>query len=306
MTNYLLLTELNKLLGTGKSTARNNYAYSCPLCHHTKPKFEINLDEESLNYQNYNCWVCGIKGKSLNSLFKKLKLPDTKIQSFLPYLKFKINKHNKIVKKEEIQLPLEFNTFFDSNTIIGNRALNYLLKRNITKEDIIKHNIGYCYEGTYKNRIIIPSYNSEGNLNYFIARSIEENAFKKYLMPQFSKNITIFEYFINWNLPIVLCEGVFDALAIKRNAIPLLGKFMSQDLLKKLIQCPEIYVALDKDALKQSINICEQLLNLDKKVHLIKLDKKDPSELGFVNFTKLQIESKPLTFSNLLEEKFKL
>ncbi len=33
-----------------------------------------------------------------------------------------------------------------------------------------------------------------------------------------------FEIFINWNSPIIRCEGMFDAISIKRNAIPLLGK----------------------------------------------------------------------------------
>ena len=41
--------------------------------------------------------------------------------------------------------------------------------------------------------------------------------------------------FINCNVPIVLVEGVFDAIAIRNNAIPLLGKFPSKTLVKRLV-----------------------------------------------------------------------
>ena len=37
-------------------------------------------------------------------------------------------------------------------------------------DDILKHNIGYCDEGKYSNRIIIPSYDSDGQLNFFVGR----------------------------------------------------------------------------------------------------------------------------------------
>ena len=56
----------------------------------------------------------------------------------------------------------------------------------------------------------------------------------KYKNPPMSKDTVGFELFINWNEPIVLCEGVFDAIAIRNNAIPLLGKFLSKTLLKKI------------------------------------------------------------------------
>ena len=72
--------------------------------------------------------------------------------------------------------------------------------------------------------VIIPSYDENGELNYFISRSFEKDAFIKYRNPDCSRDIIAFELFINWSSPLILCEGAFDALAIKRNAIPLLGK----------------------------------------------------------------------------------
>jgi DNA primase len=153
--------------------------------------------------------------------------------------------------------------------------------------------------------IIIPSYDAEGNLNYFISRNFNKNSKIKYKNPDVSRDIIGLELFINWNTPIVLCEGVFDAIAIKRNAIPLLGKTIQNNLMKKIINSTvqNIYIALDKDAMKQALNFCENLMNEGKEVYLVDIDDKDPSDMGFVKFTNLIQNTLPLTFSNLLEKK---
>jgi hypothetical protein len=50
-----------------------------------------------------------------------------------------------------------------------------LKSRGITKNDIEKYNIGYCETGRYAKMIIIPSYDENGQLNYFTGRSFEKN-----------------------------------------------------------------------------------------------------------------------------------
>jgi hypothetical protein len=96
-----------------------------------------------------------------------------------------------------------------------------------------------------------------------------------------------------------------DAVAIKRNAIPLLGKTIQPNIMKKIVtsSVKKIYVALDKDAVEQALKFCEQLINEGKEVYLVELEDKDPSELGFEKFTKLIQSTSNLTFSNLLEKK---
>ena len=102
-----------------------------------------------------------------------------------------------------------------------------------------------------------------------------------------------------------VAEGPFDALAIKRNVIPLLGKNIQSKLMKKIVtsSVEKVYIALDKDAQKQALNFCEQLLNEGKEVYLVDMQDKDPGEMGFDNFTKLIQETYPLTFRDLLEKK---
>ena len=153
--------------------------------------------------------------------------------------------------------------------------------------------------------IIIPTYNAEGKLNYFTARSFENDPYIKYRNPSVSRDIIPNEHLINWNVPIILCEGLFDAMAIKRNAIPLLGKNIQKSLMKKIVTSlvDKIYIALDKDAIKQALQFCEKLMAEGKEVYLVDLQDKDPSEMGFKNFTKLIQKTVPLTYYNLMEQK---
>ena len=156
--------------------------------------------------------------------------------------------------------------------------------------------------------VIIPSYDSNGKLNYFTARSFEHEPYVKYRNPMVSRDIIAFEMFINWDLPIILCEGPFDAIAIKRNVIPLLGKNIQPQLMKKLVESrvQKVYIALDNDAIKKAIEFCEELLNIGKEVYLVELSGKDPSELGFEVFTKLIQTTQPLTQYRLMERKLQL
>lgn len=161
-------------------------------------------------------------------------------------------------------------------------AIKYLKNRDITGYDIIRYQMGYTMEGSYAGRIIIPSYDSDNKLNYFLARSFYESGLK-YKNPPVSKNVIVFENQINWSLPLVLVEGVFDAIAVRRNSIPLLGKFVPRKLLKAMIKnkVKEVYVALDDDAITEAREIERKLSAHGIDVKLVNLDKKDPSELGF-------------------------
>ena len=308
MTNQALIAVTNSVLGSSKSTSKGNYAYHCPFCNHIKPKLEINFTENSEGNNPWHCWACDKKGKKLVQLFKLIDTPSEKISELKTYLKSNTN-YNVISSTEKIHLPKEYISLINpSNSIMAKHAMAYLKKRNINECDIIKYNLGYCEKGIYTNRIIIPSYDENGNLNYFTARSFEKTNPIKYKNPNSSRNIIPFEFFINWDLPLVLCEGPFDAIAIKRNVIPLLGKNIQSSLMKKIVMSSvsKIYIALDKDAQKQALNFCQQLMNEGKEVYLVDMHDKDPSEMGFKQFTNIIQETDPLTFSDLLAKKLML
>jgi hypothetical protein len=302
MVNELLVNLVNSVLGTGKRTARGNQAYHCPFCHHSKPKLEVNFTENKQGNNPWNCWVCGKKGKKISTLFKQIEVSPEIFAQLKPLVKSGSDVEE-VISSTIVELPKEYKIFTDD--ITSRHALAYLKKRNLSKSDLLKYNIGYCEYGLYKNMVIIPSYDSTGRLNYFTARSFEKDPYIKYRNPEVSRDIIPFELFINWDLPIILCEGPFDAIAIKRNAIPLFGKNLQPSLMKKIVtsKVQKIYIALDNDAIKKALEFCELLLNEGKEVYLVELKGKDPSEMGFEHFTKLIQNTSPLTNYKLMEKK---
>ena len=113
----------------------------------------------------------------------------------------------------------------------------------------------------------------------------------------------MYSIFINWDEPIVLVEGVFDAIAIRNNAIPLLGKFPSKTLVKRLVekQVKTIYVALDEDAKQDAIKLSKFLMDYGIETYLLNMRDKDPSELGFSKFWEIVKNTKQSTFSDIIK-----
>ena len=308
MVNELLVNLANSVLGTGKKTARGNYAYTCPYCNHSKPKLEINFTTNKKGLNPWNCWVCNTKGSRISVLFKKVKADSSKFQELKSLVNSYDYEDTAGASDEKLELPKEYQKIIGNKDIIAKHAFSYLRSRGITEDDIIKYNIGYCEYGTYAKMVIIPSYDEYGNLNYFTGRSFEKEPYVKYRNPSWSRDIVPFELFINWDLPIILCEGPFDAIAIKRNAIPLLGKNIQRSLMKKIVSSnvEKIYLALDTDALNRALEFAETFLDSGKRVYLVELQDKDPSEMGFENFTKLVQNAQSLNYENLFEKKLSL
>lgn len=307
---------------TGKVGKKGEVNFWCPVCklEKYKQKLSINLDRDSDKFGNWHCWNCQVSnkmsGKNIFTLFNKVGLNNENIISGLnELLEKKIIKSNifenekNITNKKIITLPKEFKSLYiNSNSPEFKNAINYLYMRGVTDNDIVRYNIGYCENGEYSNRIIIPSYNKYGQLNYFVSRSYYK-AKKKYLNPSIDKNdIIIFEMHINWNYPIIIVEGVFDSIAAGSNSIPILGKNISNKLKESIIvnKVDTIYLSLDSDAIKTSIKYIEEFLKSNINVYFIDLGKTDPSNLGKHKFRQLYKDAKLMNFENLMKLKLSM
>jgi len=152
--------------------------------------------------------------------------------------------------------------------------MGYLRSRNITDDMIQRYHIGFCYTGEYASRIIIPSYDDNLDLNYFIARTYDERNKLKYKNPEAEKEAIIWnERLIDWDEPVYLVEGPFDSIFLP-NSIPMLGKTLSEKLFTKLYEeSQKIIIVLDGDAWENAKKIYSKLNGgrLFGKIWIIKL-----------------------------------
>jgi DNA primase len=281
-----VISTLTTALGVHSTLRGNELAFYCPFCHHHKQKLQVNTET-----QKWHCWTCNSGGKKLTSLLRKLDVDKKTISVIreiygdMAYSPSQEDSETKIfisLPKEYISLanePKGFNPEYK-------HAIHYLTQRGIGIKEIIKFGIGYCKDGLYARRIIVPSYNSDGSLNYFISRSYYQDEKMKYKNPPISKNIICLDSQINWKEPIILCEGVFDAITIRRNAVPLLGKFPSKNLVEKIFMngVTDIVISLDNDAINEALKVSDYFRKQGINVKLMMLKDKDAAEMGYEGF----------------------
>jgi hypothetical protein len=291
-----LLQLVESLLGSGKKQSKGEWLFFCPSCNHYKKKLIVKLDSSYKSFGCWHCWVCqdydNTKGKNLWTLFRRFKATPDQMEELSKLLGDRRHITKREEQKKVLSLPKDYISLWgveNINDLEFRRAMVYINKRKISYGDIIKYQIGYCKEGEYKNRIIVPSFDEDNKLNFFSARSYYEERVLKYKNPEASKDIVGFENMINWNMPIILVEGVFDAIAIRRNAIPLFGKTVMGNLHDKIItnRPPKIYISLDQDAKKNIAVIAETFVKEGLEVHIVELEEKDPANIGFQGMTRV-------------------
>ena len=300
-----IVNLLNRVIGNNGRLLKkaNEYMYWSPFTSHHKPKLQINIKTGK-----WHCWVSNQGGHNLFQLFKKLKASREQFKELGELVgkpNYSLSSNSSKVKDKILYLPKEFKPMWtNGGGIIQKHSWVYLQNRDITRGDVIRYGIGYCDEGLYANRVIIPSYNKNGSLNYFVGRSIYKDGMK-YKNPPVSKDVIGFDLFINWDEPIVLCEGVFDAMAIKRNAIPLFGKTVPKSLMKKIYEkcVKSIYILLDRDAIKDSIKMVDDFMRNGIDVYFVNLSEEDPADMGFKKVINLIKETKQTSFSDLMRMK---
>jgi DNA primase len=273
----------------GEHRLHNDYkgqiSFDCPVCSHDIKGLDEGDGKGNLevNYKRnvYKCWVCAETHDTYGSLYKLLKKYGNNKQ-LKKYLLLKPEDDGEQQKRNfvQVRLPKEFIPFKDASlglkmTPHYKQAFNYIQKRNITDLMIQMYNIGFCYSGHYEHRIIIPSYDSDNRLNYFIARSYLNNTKMKYKNPEVDKETLIWnEHLINWDEPVYIVEGAFDSIFLP-NSIPMLGKFMTQNLFNKLYDnAKRVVIVLDPDAWEDAFRLYHKL-NCGKlmgKVRIVKLE----------------------------------
>ena len=273
---------LKKVLKEPKKDIENleEYEFNCPsqYCKHDKDKFNLNYSP-SINI--FRCWKCNYKG-FIHRVFEDYGTDEDleRIKELVPSDRSK--KHQEKSKQKlfdeniTCELPEGYRPLTKKwHSKYYYKAMEYLRGRRITDEMIKKFQIGYTESGPRKFRIIIPSFNKNGEINYYEARSYlpwVKPAYHKPDSEEVAKSAIIFNHLnIDFNLPVYLVEGPFDMLPLY-NCVPLLGKEISDILLDKFIKHKtKIILCLDEDALKDSIDMYNRFIECGLDVYFVEI-----------------------------------
>jgi ribosomal protein L37AE/L43A len=276
---------LNRVFG--KSKLQNNkieLMVPCPFCKATKKlKMNIRLDSDL-----WHCWVCNEKGRSLGRLIKQ-KNPSKVPEYFERFAKnFTYNNHSSAdLQFDPVCIPEGFLLVMDNLKNPAARAVyRYAKARGLTDADIWQNRIGFTEEWSLKRRMIIPSFDEEGNLNYWTARSIDPENKYRYINAKANKREIVFnEIDLDYSRPIHLVEGPFDLLKTRHmNSTCLLGSSLSENSLlfyKLVAYCDDIVLCLDTDAQSKQDLIADSFMSYDKEVHYV--DPPPDSDWGDCN-----------------------
>ena len=305
------LKILRNILGDFYTSGEESL-FQCPFCNHHKKKLSVNLEKNA-----YQCWVCGAGSKDIYRLIRRFgsfKQKDQwrELAGTAPALsRFGVDMFNAITgeETEELQvvpLPEGYKTLSEPSTSLSYRkAKSYLAKRGITQQDGLWWRMGYCSTGPYKGRIIIPSFDTQGNISYFVARSFDGHP-RRYLNPPVSRNIVFNELMINFDKEVIIVEGVFDAIKAGKNAIPILGSNLTErgKLFRKIVENDTpVILALDADATKKSSRIKKLFLKYGIEVREIDTEGfEDVGEMTKKQFTKVLNKATFINETNYLHQ----
>jgi len=317
------------------SNAGMNINVVCPIC---KEKNGIQYEKKKLVIRTtdfaLHCWVCGYKSKNLFKLilnykrsfldeyqqkfYKKTSYSEYVGSTFHDKIESAILKNNIIEKRAIIDLRgfqlLSKSLSSKKQIKVANEALNYLLnQRKLTEEQIFSNSFGLFFDFTspkekfkFENRVIIPSFNSNFEIDFYIGRSFMKNDRRsKYNNTPNNNQIIFNELFLNHSLnEYTLVEGPFDYICSPfKNTIPIFGSTITKN--SKIFEMifknkPKLLrIALDKNEVKKREQIAKTFsVLIDFGTEIKILDIKHESAKDFAELQELGLEK-----LNFTEEK---
>lgn len=228
------VTFIESVFGSGK-LARNakNIDVRCPVCaprDHNKKKLAIRLEDDK-----NHCWVCGWRAHTLAPLIRKYGSPD-KLSEYRDRFMSAIDKERScrivhVEQQKRVELPKDFRLLVTAPPDPDSKAAwRYVTsKRGLTERDMWYFKLGISDEERWRRRVIVPSFDAGGDLNYFVARAIDGFKKPKYDNPDFDKLPIIFnEINVDWTQRLTICEGAFDMFKCNDNVVPLLGSDLNE------------------------------------------------------------------------------
>lgn len=296
----LLASVLGDHNGISHGANGDQAGFNCPFCEENGKSPDnnhhlyINISYSSSRSGLWICYRCGEKG-GYQGLLRRLGIEDRK--SYPTKKQFtqlvsdweKSYSNSKDLENDKYYLPttLPLCSWMDS--------YRYLKDRGISDDDMVYYGMRIG-SGRFTDRVVVPVV-EDGKIIFWTARAIFDDMVPRYLNPSVGKNGAVFnlEGARKMSSTVVICEGVFDAIRVGRNAVSLFSKTLSSIQLKKLYQAKffKYIVSLDGDARDETYKICKQLDSYGLSTYYVLLpDKVDPDDYGRENMNHLLKDAK--------------
>ena len=172
---------------------------------------------------------------------------------------------------------------------------------------------GFSLSRDFRRYLVLPSYDKNGELNYYTARKIDVSSSDSYKYKNASvskKDIIFNEINIDWSKPLTLVEGPLDLIKTNDNATCLLGSSLTEDsaLFYEIVKNKTpIKLALDRDAYSKALEIAELLTTYDVLVDIVNTKFfEDVGEMSREEFNEFYKNSTPYQQNDRLLNKIRL
>lgn len=301
---------IESVFGCGRLSGNSkNMDVWCPICapkDSSKKKLAILMDDD-----RNHCWTCGWKARTLAPLIRKFGSREKfqeYINRFVPEAERAKQKAIPMPGDEVLKLPDGFRLLANSNKMIPDvkAAYRYVTEnRGLDDSDLWYFKLGIATELRWQRRVIVPSFDAEGDLSYYVARAIDPRTRPKYDQPDVDSNPIVFnEINVDWKKRLVLCEGAFDMFKCGENAVPLLGSDVSESsrlFNQILVNETPVAIALDDDMWEtKTIKMAKKFSDYDIDVVIVDTRKiGDPGNATKKEFRDALREAKPNTWLSM-------
>jgi DNA primase len=272
-----------------------NAAFRCPDCGNSKKqKFVVKLDTGQ-----YHCWVCEAKGASVAKILRKTS-PEIAAKWESVTGVYQRQFIDEVVLPPKVEMPIGFRLLaesFESNDPDTRACVDYVMNRGLGLRDMWYFRLGCVRKGRLARRVIMPSFDGDGKLNYWTARSIDNVSYGKYVNPSVPRGEFIFnELNIDWRQEVTLVEGPFDLTKCDTNSTAILGSNMSRKsaLFQGITRSrTPVVLALDSDMPEKQHKWAKALSEFDVSVRIMDLNgHKDVGEMTKEQFLEAKKKAK--------------
>jgi hypothetical protein len=302
-----LYSCVSQYFGPIEPSTNNWHSATCPYC--GKPKLAVNFDQLVAK-----CWKGCFRGFIVDLIKSYLGISyfETRelIESMEPGL-LRLPSSITKCRKSDLILPRGFNPILSGDTILGERARNYLTGRGFDLNYMDRMGVGYCdqvdtdQKKNYFGYIIIP-FKQRGLLAYYIGRDFIDN-YPRYKNPEAAEygvgksDVLFNEEALYLNDKIFLTEGWACAATFGQTGVSMQGSTPST-IQKNIIiksDIKEVVVVPDAGYYMNGLQTARDFIN-HKEVKVLNLDHfeaqgkgKDVNEIGLQPILDLE-KSTPL------------